>query len=631
MDTYQNFIALSKYARWCPETGRRERFSETVNRYISFFKSHLKKNCGFDLDDDLVAKIFQKINDFEIMPSMRAMMTAGEALERDHIAGYNCAYTSISRKDIFSEILYILMCGTGVGFSVERQYIRDLPEIPKVLKKIDEIHIVDDSKLGWAVALRAHIDNLYDGKIISFDYSLLRPAGSILRVMGGRSSGPKPFIRLIQQIQEVFTNAKGRKLNSEECHDLCCYIADAVVVGGVRRSALISLSNLSDMRMRDCKSGDWWNSNPQRALANNSTCYTEKPAMPIFIEELLHLIKNKSGERGIFNREGAKKHVVKNARRDSNYEFGCNPCSEIILRSNEFCNLSEIIARKDDTIETLCEKVKYATIIGTFQATLTDFKFISPEWKKNCEEERLLGVSITGIMDCPLLNKNDDYLIELLVRLKEITVETNKIWAAKLGINQATATTCVKPSGTVSQLVDAASGIHPRYSEYYIRTVRSSKMDPMTTFMLDNNIPHEDDLNCCNNIIFQFPIKSPSGCITRDDLSALDHLKFWATYQRFWCEHKPSVTITVKDDEWLEVGAWVYANFDDVSGISFLPYDIGIYKQAPYQKCDKNEYITLSQNVPKNIEWDDLGKYEKDDHTTATREYACIGDKCEFV
>ena len=629
---YQEFIHLSRYSRWLPDKGRRETWGETVERYFTFFEGHLKEMCGFDLDSKTKEELETAILDQKIMPSMRCLMTAGEALKRENIAGYNCSYVAVDRVQAFDEILYVLMNGTGVGFSVERQFTSKLPEVAEEFHMSDIVIQVADSKLGWAKALKELIGLLYIGQIPRWDLSKVRPAGAPLKTFGGRASGPEPLENLFNFCTTIFQNANGRKLSSIECHDIVCKIAEIVVVGGVRRSALISLSNLSDDRMRHAKSGQWWNENAQRALANNSACYTEKPDMGIFMDEWKSLYESKSGERGIFNRESANKMAAKNGRREiEGYEFGTNPCSEIILRDREFCNLSECVVRPSDTRETLLEKVELATIIGTFQSSLINFKYLSAAWKRNCEEERLLGVSLTGIMDCKLTNGKDKNLKELLKDLRTKAVETNKIWAKKLGINQSVAITCVKPSGTVSQLVDAASGIHARHNPYYIRTVRGDKKDPLTKMMKDAGFPIEDDvMNPSHTAVFSFPMKVDKGAVFRTDMTAIEQLELWLVYQKHWCEHKPSVTISVKEHEWLEVGAWVYEHFDYMSGVSFLPFSEHTYRQAPYQDCDKEKYEEILKLMPKNVDWTKLGDYETQDMTIGSQELACAAGGCEI-
>ena len=622
---YQQFIHLSRYSRWLPEEGRRETWGETVGRYFNFFESHLEEMCGYKLDSKTKSELEEAILETRVMPSMRCLMTAGEALKKENIAGYNCSYVAVDRVASFDEILYVLMNGTGVGFSVERQYTAKLPVVAEEFYMSDTVIQVADSKLGWAKAFKELIGMLYIGQIPKWDMSKVRPAGAPLKTFGGRASGPDPLESLFNFCVTTFKNAMGRRLSSLECHDIVCKIAEIVVVGGVRRSALISLSNLSDDRMRHAKAGQWWEQNGQRALANNSACYSEKPDIGIFMDEWKSLYDSKSGERGIFNRESANKMASRNGRRVvDGYEFGTNPCSEIILRDREFCNLSEAVIRVGDTEETLMKKVELATILGTFQSTLTNFKYVSAMWKKNCSEERLLGVSLTGIMDSPLTNGKEKGLEDLLNKLREHAVETNKKWAKKLGINRATAITCVKPSGTVSQLVDAASGIHARHNPYYIRTVRGDKKDPLTKMMKDAGFPIEDDvMNPNHTSVFSFPMKVDAKSVFRTDMSAIEQLELWLTYQKSWCEHKPSVTITVKEHEWLEVGAWVYEHFDYMSGVSFLPFSDHTYKQAPYQDCDEKMYKEILNKMPKVVDWSLLGEYEKSDMTIGSQELAC--------
>jgi len=630
--SYQEFIHLSRYSRWLPDKGRRETWDETITRYFDFFTEHLKETVNFDLSKNLRNELEQAVLGLRIMPSMRCVMTAGEALKRENIAGYNCSYVAVDRPQAFDEILYVLMNGTGVGFSVERQYISQLPQIADEFHPTDTTIVVADSKLGWAKALKELVGMLYVGQVPRWDLSKIRPAGAPLKTFGGRASGPEPLESLFNFTVNVFKNASGRKLTSLESHDIVCKIAEVVVVGGVRRSALISLSNLSDGLMRNAKTGQWWNENGQRALANNSACYTEKPNIGIFMDEWKSLYDSKSGERGIFNRESANWMASKNGRRDvENQEFGTNPCSEIILRSREFCNLSEVVVRINDTKETLLEKVRLATILGTFQSTLTNFKYISKTWKKNCEEERLLGVSLTGIMDCKLTNGKTPGLDKLLQELKNVAIKTNEEFANKFGINQSVAVTCVKPSGTVSQLTDSASGIHARHNPYYVRTVRGDKKDPLTKMMTDQGFPVEDDvMNPSHTAVFSFPMKVDNGAVFRTDMSAIEQLKLWKIYQENWCEHKPSVTITVKENEWLQVGAWVYENFNYMSGVSFLPFAEHIYKQAPYQDCTKQEYEILLQQMPEIVNWEKLSEYEQTDMTIGAQELACAAGFCEI-
>ena len=628
---YQNFIALSRYARWLPEEGRREVWSETVNRYLDYMENHLEKEHNFSLSYEVRQDLLEYITDLKVMPSMRALMTSGNALDRCHVAGYNCSYLPVDSPRSFDETMYILMCGTGVGFSVERENIDKMPIVNEHFEESETIVKVGDSRQGWAKALRELIAMLYAGQIPKWDISDVRPAGARLKTFGGRASGPAPLVELFEFCIAIFKNASGRRLYPIECHDIMCKIGEVVVVGGVRRSALISLSNLGDDQMRHAKSGQWWETEGQRALANNSVAYKEKVQMETFMREWLSLVESKSGERGIFNRKSAKEQAMRNGRRKTNYEFGCNPCSEIILRPYQFCNLSEVVVRQDDTVESLTKKVTMATILGTFQSTLTDFKYLRKVWKDNTEEERLLGVSITGIMDNKLLNFKSESLPSLLTQLKETAIETNRIFAEQLNIPQSTAITCVKPSGTVSQLVDSASGIHARHSEYYIRTVRGDNKDPLTQFMIDSGIPNEPDvMKPDSTTVFSFPMKSPEGAITRNDMSALEQLQLWQVYQKYWCEHKPSVTITVKEDEWMDVGAWVYKNFDEISGISFLPHSDHTYAQAPYQEVGKKVYSSVLNKIPE-INWNNLTNYEKEDTTMGSKELACTAGVCEVV
>jgi ribonucleoside-diphosphate reductase alpha chain len=603
-----------------------------VERYFKFFDEHLANNRKYNLDPALRQELKTAVLNLEIMPSMRSLMTAGEALKRDNTAGYNCSYVAINRVRAFDEILYILMCGTGVGFSVERQYVEKLPTIAEAFTDSDTTIVVQDSKAGWAKAFRELVSLLIGGQVPQWDLSKVRPAGARLKTFGGRASGPKPLEDLFRFTVDTFRRASGRKLTSIECHDIVCKIAEIVVVGGVRRSALISLSNLTDERMRDAKTGAWWNDNPQRALANNSVAYKEKPEIGVFMDEWVSLYKSKSGERGIFNRAAAQKTVAKlGDRRDPNYEFGTNPCSEIILRDCEFCNLTEVVVRPEDTLESLRRKVELASILGTWQASLTHFPYLSSSWQKNCEEEALLGVSLTGILDNKMMRGEEGSLENILTTLRNQAQETNKTWAANIGINPAAAITCVKPSGTVSQLTDSASGIHPRHSEYYIRTVRADRKDPLCQMMIDMGFPAEPCvMKPDHTMVFSFPMKA-EGSITRNDLTAIQHLQLWLEYQRHWCEHKPSITITVREHEWMDVGAFVYKHFDEISGISFLPHSDHNYRQAPYQDCTKIAYTALLVEMPKNVDWSLLKNYEKTDTTASSQTFACSGDKCEIV
>ena len=631
---YQEFIHLSRYSRWLYDKERRETWPETVRRYFTFFKEHVKELHNFNIPDTLVKELEEAVLSLEIMPSMRCLMSAGDALKRENIAGYNCSYVAIDRVQSFDEILYILMNGTGVGFSVERQFVSKLPEVAEEFHHTDSTILVADSKLGWAKALKELIGMLYVGQIPKWDLSKVRPSGAPLKTFGGRASGPEPLESLFEFCIKIFQGATSRKLNSIECHDLVCKIGEVVVVGGVRRSALISLSNLSDDRMRHAKAGQWWEANPQRALANNSACYTEKPDIGIFMDEWKALYDSKSGERGIFNRESAIKMAAANGRRQTEgWEFGTNPCSEIILRDREFCNLSEVVVRANDTPETLKRKVRLAAILGTFQSTLTNFRYISKTWKKNCEEERLLGVSLTGIMDCKYTNgKSPKHVLPALLQdLKNEAIRTNAEFAKKIGIPQSVAITCVKPSGTVSQLTDAASGIHARHNPYYIRTVRGDKKDPLTKMMIEYGFPVENDvMKPEHTSVFSFPMKVEKGAVFRTDMLAIEQLELWLTYQKYWCEHKPSVTISVKEHEWIDVGAWVYKHFEYMSGVSFLPFSEHSYQQAPYQDCDEKEYKELVSKMPKDIDWNKLSDWESIDMTTASQELACVAGACEI-
>jgi len=632
MTDYQKYIHKSRYARWLETENRRENWEETVKRYFDFFEKHLKEKFDWKMKER--KELESAVLNMEIMPSMRALMTAGPALERDNIAGYNCAAVTVNRIRAFDEAMYVLMNGTGMGFSVERREVEKLPEVPEELYPSDTTIHVTDSKLGWSKSFKELISLLYAGHIPKWDTSKIRPKGERLKTFGGRASGPDPLESLFRFTAETFKIARGRKLSSIECHDIMCKIAEIVVVGGVRRSALISLSNLTDERMRKAKSGQWWMETPHRALANNSVVYTEPPDVNIFLKEWLSLIESKSGERGIVNRNALKKQVKRlGDRRDPDHDFLLNPCAEIILRDREFCNLSEIIVREHDTEKTIKEKVRLATILGTFQATLIDFKYISSEWAKNCKEEALLGVSMTGIMDNPLTYENKNgKLDDMLGELNKYSVKINSEYAKAIGINPAAAVTCVKPSGTVSQLVDASSGIHTRHSPYYIRTVRCDKKDPISQFMKDQGVPCEDDVTKPDNTyVFSFPIKSPSHSVFRNDKTAIEQLETWKIYHTSWCEHNPSVTITVREHEWIEVGAWVYSNFNEIGGVSFLPHSDHTYRQAPYQECGKEEYEKMSKLMPKNIDWDKLSEYEKEDNTIGSQELACSGNSCELV
>jgi ribonucleoside-diphosphate reductase alpha chain len=623
---YQTFIATSRYARWIEDKGRRETWVETVQRYTDYLHSKGINLTGQDWDD-----IEGAILELEVMPSMRALMTAGVAADRDNTCIYNCSYVAVDDPRAFDEAMFILLCGTGVGFSVERQSISLLPEIPNTLGQSEDVIVVQDSKEGWAKALRKLISLLYTGDIPKWNLDKIRPAGSRLKTFGGRASGPEPLNDLFNFVVAKFKGAMGRKLNSIECHDIMCKIGEVVVVGGVRRSAMISLSNLSDTRMSHAKSGSWWENEPQRALANNSACYTEKPDSETFLREWLALVESKSGERGIFSRVAAEAHVAKNGRRETGYAWGTNPCSEIILRSNQFCNLTEVVVRETDDLQSLKRKVRLATILGTAQATFTHMPYLRHIWTKNTSEERLLGVSLTGIMDHPVLGKNVDSA-KWLAEMKQVAIDTNAEYAERLGIEVSAAITCVKPSGTVSQLVDSASGIHARHSDYYIRTVRGDNKDPLTQFLKDAGIPAEADVMKPDaTTVFSFPTKSPSSAVTRNAMTAIQQLELWKTYAEVWSEHKPSVTITVRDHEWMEVGAWVYKHFDLCSGISFLPHSDHTYAQAPYQECTAAEYAEMKQKMPTSIDWSALSLYEKEDHTSGSQTLACTSGACEIV
>jgi ribonucleoside-diphosphate reductase alpha chain len=632
---YENFIALSRYAKWVPEENRRENWQETVDRYFSFMLDHLFKEYSYEPSAKLISELKQAVLDRNVMPSMRAVMTSGPALERDNVAGYNCSFVPVDSPRSFDETMYILMCGTGVGFSVEYKYVNKLPAVPESLEKSTTVITVEDSKQGWAKAYRELLALLWSGQIPAVDVTKLRPAGARLKTMGGRSSGPQPLVNLFDFTIKIFKNAVGRNLKPIECHDLMCKIGEVVVVGGVRRSAMISLSNINDIEMAAAKSGNWWENNPQRALSNNSVAYSRKPEMAQFIAEWKNLYDSKSGERGIYNVAAAQAQAARYGRRDPEIHYGTNPCSEIILRPYQFCNLSEVVLREKDTVDDVKNKVRLATILGTWQSTLTDFKYLRKIWKDNTEEERLLGVSLTGQFGHKFFSGQEglDKLEQTLVSLRESARKVNAEEAKKIGIQESAAITCVKPSGTVSQLVGVSSGMHPWHSKYYIRTVRGSKTDPISVFLKEVGIPVEDDvMKPTETYVFSFPIKSPNDAIVRNDLTAIDHLNTWLVYQRAWCEHKPSITVSVKEDEWMEVGAWVYKNFDEVSGISFLPSFDHSYKQAPYQEITKKEYEDLLSKMPKSIRWEDLSFYETEDGTSTNATLACTSDgNCELV
>jgi ribonucleoside-diphosphate reductase alpha chain len=629
LDNYQTYIAKSRYSRYLPDVKRREHWEETVQRYFEFMQSHLSLEHGYILPADLRSELQSAVLNLEVMPSMRSIMTAGKALERDNTAGYNCSYMPIDDPKAFDEAMYILLCGTGVGFSVEQKYVNQLPEVPDQLFNSETTIMVADSKEGWAKALRQLIALLYSGEVPKWDLSKVRPSGTRLKTFGGRASGPGPLEELFKFTVHKFRGAVGRRLSSLECHDILCKIGEVVVVGGVRRSAMISLSDLEDDKMRHAKAGAWWEQQGQRALANNSATYTQKPDIGQFLDEWTSLYHSHSGERGIFSRDASQRQAAKNGRRDSTYEFGTNPCSEIILRPYQFCNLTEVVVRSDDTVDDIARKVRIATILGTFQATLTHFPYLRKVWRKNTEEERLLGVSFTGILDNEWMGKVCDDTAKALEQLRNVAVATNAQFADSLGIPQSAAITCVKPSGTVSQLVNSASGIHTRHSDYYIRRVRGDKKDPLTKFLTDSGIPTEDCvMRPDSTAVFSFPQKAPAGARTRDALTAIEHLDLWLMYQRHWCEHKPSVTISVKENEWMDVGAWVWRNFDEISGVSFLPYDGGSYRQAPYEECTKEEYEALLAKMPKDIDWNILK--EDDDNVEGAQTLACVAGHCEI-
>ena len=631
---YENFIALSRYARWLEDENRRETWGETVDRYFNFMVIQLREKHGYVPDDKILAELRDVVFNRNVMPSMRSVMTAGPALERENVSGYNCAFLPVDNARSFDEAMYILMCGTGVGFSVEYKYINKLPALPETLEKSSTTVIVGDSKEGWAKAYRELLGLLWAGQIPQIDISKVRPSGARLKTMGGRSSGPQPLVNLFDFTIQVFKGALGRQLKPIEAHDIMCKIGEVVVVGGVRRSAMISLSNINDIEMAQAKAGNWWEKNSQRALSNNSVAYSRKPEMQQFIAEWKSLYDSKSGERGIYNVAAAQAQAAKYGRRSADIHYGTNPCSEIILRPYQFCNLSEVVLREKDTIEDVTNKVRLASILGTWQSTLTDFKYIRKIWKDNTEEERLLGVSLTGQFGHKFFSGQEglDKLGDILDHLRQWAVDVNIVEAEKIGIPASAAVTCVKPSGTVSQLVGVSSGMHAWHSDYYIRTVRGDKKDPITQFLKDSGIPAEDDVMKPNDTtVFSFPVKAPKHAITRDKLTAIQQLEVWLTYQRHWCEHKPSITVSVKEDEWMEVGAWVYKHFDEVSGISFLPYSEHTYVQAPYQEVTKDQYEDMLSKMPKSINWTALSMYELEDTTTGTQALACVSGECEIV
>lgn len=629
--SYEQFIAKTRYARYLENKGRRENWTESVDRYMNFMRYHLKSKHDYEIDPDTFSTVRSAIIAKEVLPSMRAIMTAGEALDRDNTAGYNCSYLPVDDPKAFDEAMFILLCGTGVGFSVERQYVNKLPEVPDRLFNSDSCIVVHDSKEGWAKSLRQLIALLYSGEIPKWDTSKVRKAGERLKTFGGRASGPGPLEELFRFVINIFKQAQGRKLTSIECHDIMCKIGEVVVVGGVRRSAMISLSNLSDDRMRHAKAGAWWEQNGQRALANNSACYTERPDVGVFMQEWMSLYESKSGERGIFNRQAAQKIAAKNGRRNADYEFGTNPCSEIILRPYQFCNLSTVIVRATDTMDDLVAKIQMAAILGTWQSTLTNFPYLRKVWKENTEAERLLGVSMTGILDSALFNNPDDHdLPDRLEELRDAAVEMNKLEASLIGVPASAAVTAIKPEGTTSQLTDSASGMHTRHSKYYIRRVRGDVKDPVTQFMIAQGVPFEPCvMKPDTTVVFSFAKKAPEGALVREDLDAINHLRLWLLYQRHYCEHKPSVTISVKEKEWPAVGAFVWQYFDEMSGVSFLPYDGGSYRQAPYEECSEEDYLALDAKIPKDIDWDSM--IEETDNVEGTQTLACSANGCEIV
>ncbi len=628
MEQYQEYIALSRYAKWLPEEKRREEWSETVDRYMFNVALPALEKTPIGVPYlDVLEDLTTAVKDMKVLPSMRALMTAGPALERDNIAGYNCSYLPVDHPRAFDEALYILMCGTGVGFSVERQYVAKLPEVPE-LAVVDSTIVVDDSKLGWAKATKKLIGALYSGDIPSYDLSQLRPHGARLKTFGGRASGPEPLRKLFDFIIATFKGAQGRRLNSLECHRIMCKIGESVVSGGVRRSALISLSNLSDDRMRHAKDGRWWETSPELSLANNSVAYTEKPEFDSFLREWVGLHESKSGERGIFFRQAADKQAARSRRRETGKEWGTNPCSEIILRPYQFCNLTSVVVRPDDKLDTLLRKVELATILGTIQATLTNFKYLRPIWKRNTEEEALLGVSFTGVMDHPVLGNVGDEAKQWLITLRTQAVATNEKWAKLLGINQAAAITCVKPEGTVSQLTDSASGLHPRYAPYYIRRVRADVKDPLSDFMKLAGVAWEDDVVQPGQVVFSFPMKSPAGAVFRNDRTAIQQMEHWDMMQEYWCEHKPSITVYYSPDEFLGLGQWVWDRFDSISGVSFLPRDNGSYQQAPYEEITEEQYNKLRDAMPV-LFWDLFR--EEEDNTVSSQQLACTAGACEII
>ena len=631
MDNFEQFIVKSRYCKWVPEHNRREEWTETVSRFMNYMLNR------FNLDytsTDLVG-IWNSIEEREVFPSMRALMTAGPAADVDDVCLYNCSYIPVEEIRSFSDIMYILCCGTGVGFSCEAENTDKLPVIPEEINRdTEDIMVVPDSRLGWAESFRYLLESLYSGTHPTWDTSKIRPAGTRLKTFGGRASGPEPLEKLFRYVVNTFMGARGRKLSSLEVHDIVCLTGEIVIAGAVRRSALISLSDLHDSEMAMAKSGPWWETSGHRSLANNSAVYDKKPSLGDFMKEWSTLYESRSGERGICNRESLSWLANKSGRDTENIRFGTNPCSEIILRPKQFCNLTEVVIKPEDTLETLSRKVRFATILGTLQSACTDFKYLDGEWTKNCKEERLLGVSFTGIYDNKLMSGQTGYpkLRYTLQKLKEVAEETNLIWADKLGISPSKAITCCKPSGTTSCVAGTSSGMHPRYSEYYIRRVRVDTKDPICKFMIDCGIPHEPcSMRPEATEVFSFPMKSPTGSVTQSELDPIDHLTLWLEYQKYWCEHKPSITISYTDDTFLEIGQWVWDHWQYVSGISFLPFSDHIYEQAPFEPLTARDYNLLKMEMPQDIDWERLADYETEDTTIQTQTLACTGGSCEVV
>jgi ribonucleoside-triphosphate reductase len=632
-DPYRNFIAVSRYSRWIEEEGRRETWTETVDRYVNFMRSHMDKNYPGVVTEDEWEGVRWAILNHKVMPSMRGLMTAGPALERENLAQFNCSFIAIDDVRAFDEALYILMNGVGLGFSVEKEYVSQLPKVADTFGPAGKTIVVHDSKAGWAKAFREWISFLYQGQIPIVDVSNVRPAGARLKTFGGRASGPQPLVDLFDFAVKTFKEAAGRKLTPLECHDLMCKVGDVVVVGGVRRSALISMSDLGDYDMAKAKSGAWWESTPYRRLANNSAVYYKKPSIGEFLQEWGTLYESKSGERGIVNL-GGMRHSELTPRRDMSKIQGLNPCGEILLRSKELCNLTEVVVEPDDTEETLVAKVQIATVLGTIQSSLTNFKYLRKIWKDNCDEERLLGVSLTGQMGNTLMNGKQgmDKLEATLNRLRTVAILVNEQYATEMGINPSVAITTGKPSGTASQLVNSASGGHDWHNMHFARTVRADNKDPLTRFMIDAGVPHEPDLMAPDTTtVFTFPRKAPEGAVTRLERGAIEQLNIWRAYKVNWTEHNPSVTISVKEHEWIEVANWVYHNWNIVGGLSFLPFSDHTYKQAPYQDIDAVQYKNMVMDMPKEIDWSMLSAYEFEDNTSGSQTLACTAGECEVV